>query len=169
VVKCRLCSTPSRPRSQQQQNIFFVRALLDFETDIIWQIHWLLLLYLCTLRAREATESRNRAEIYVWHEGFDDWRLAKDVTELGGAGPPPVPLIATPNDAKFLPADARPQGRSRKARWFMIGASIGLVYALSGLPPEVHRGKMLFFLRDTSWEEQVSSGWWGLLPESLPT
>jgi hypothetical protein len=29
--------------SQQQQDIFLVRALLDFETDILWQLHWLLL------------------------------------------------------------------------------------------------------------------------------
>ena len=28
---------------QQQQNIFLVRALLDLETDILWQLHWLLL------------------------------------------------------------------------------------------------------------------------------
>src|SRR6478735_7062802 len=28
--------------SQQKQNIFFVRALLDFKLDIVWQIHWLL-------------------------------------------------------------------------------------------------------------------------------
>src|SRR5438067_11678370 len=28
---------------QQQQNIFLVRALLDFETDILWQLHRLLL------------------------------------------------------------------------------------------------------------------------------
>src|ERR1700730_2172455 len=28
---------------QQQQNIFLVRAFLDLETDILWQLHWLLL------------------------------------------------------------------------------------------------------------------------------
>jgi uncharacterized protein DUF4339 len=27
-------------------------------------------------------QTRNRAEVYVWHEGFTDWRLAKDVAEL---------------------------------------------------------------------------------------
>jgi hypothetical protein len=29
--------------SQQQQDIFLVRALFDFETDILWQLHWRLL------------------------------------------------------------------------------------------------------------------------------
>src|SRR5262249_51057224 len=73
--------------------------------------------------------NRNRAEIYVWREGFDEWRLAKDVAELRGAGPPPVPLVANP-DTEFVPAEGKPQRKSRKARWFKIGAIIGLVYAL---------------------------------------
>jgi hypothetical protein len=78
-------------------------------------------------------KTHNRTEIYVWREGLDGWRLAKDVAELGGASPPPVPLIAAVDDAKFLPADAKPRRKSRKARWFKIGAIIGLVYALVGI------------------------------------
>src|SRR5262245_5871418 len=74
-------------------------------------------------------QTRNRAEVYVCREGFPDWRLAKDVAELRDAGPPPVPLVAV-RDAEFVPADAKLQRKSRKARWFKIGAIIGLVYAL---------------------------------------
>jgi GYF domain 2 len=90
-------------------------------------------------------ETRNRAEIYVWREGFDDWHLAKDIPELRGAGPPPVPLIAVP-DAEFVPAKAKPQRKSRKARWFKIGAIIGLVYALVGIAAGLPSQQNAFFL-----------------------
>ena len=39
-------------------------------------------------------QKRNPAQVYVWREGSDDWCLAKDIAELRGAGPPPVPLVA---------------------------------------------------------------------------
>jgi hypothetical protein len=77
-------------------------------------------------------KTRNRAEIYVWHERFDGWRLAKDVPELRGAVPPAVPLSAV-GDADFVPPRAKPRGKSRKVRWLKIGAIIGLVYAFVGI------------------------------------
>jgi hypothetical protein len=79
-------------------------------------------------------KTRDRAAVYVWREGFDDWRLAKDVAELAGAGPPPLPLIAARHDGQVLPApDAKAQRKPRKARWFKVGAIIGLIYAIVGI------------------------------------
>lgn len=36
---------------------------------------------------------RDPSEVYVWRDGFDDWRLASTVTELAISPPPPPPLI----------------------------------------------------------------------------
>lgn len=78
-------------------------------------------------------KSRDRAEIHVWREGFDDWRLAKDVPELRGAGSPaPVPVLAV-RHADPVPKEAKPPRKSRKVRWFKIGAIIGLAYAFVGI------------------------------------
>jgi GYF domain 2 len=90
-------------------------------------------------------DTRNRAQIYVWRDGFDGWRLAKDVPELRGAGPPPVPLVAI-RHAEPVPAAAKPQRKSRKARWFKIGAIIGLVYALIGIAAGRPSEQNAFFL-----------------------
>jgi hypothetical protein len=38
-------------------------------------------------------KTRNRAEVQVWREGFDGWRVAADVAELQAA-PPQIPLVA---------------------------------------------------------------------------
>src|SRR3954466_10622164 len=38
-------------------------------------------------------KTRDRAEVQVWREGFDDWRLAKDVAEFRAAAPL-IPLVA---------------------------------------------------------------------------
>jgi hypothetical protein len=77
-------------------------------------------------------KTRDRAQTYVWRESFDDWRLAKDVPELGGAHPPPLPLVAV-RQAHPVSADGKPQRKPRKIRWFKIGALVGLVYAFIGI------------------------------------
>ena len=91
-------------------------------------------------------KTRNRAEIYVWREGFQHWCLAKDVPDLRGADhPPPVPLVAR-RDPKFGSPEAKPHRQSRKVRWFKIGAIICLVCALVGIAAELPSQQNAFFL-----------------------
>jgi len=77
-------------------------------------------------------ESHPAPPVYVWREGFTDWRLASDVPEL--ALPPPPPQIA-PELAMEPPAApiGLPTARammSRKLIWCGIGATVGLLMAL---------------------------------------
>jgi hypothetical protein len=67
-------------------------------------------------------KTRDRAETYVWREGFDDWGLAKDVPELRGAYPPPLPVAV--RHPHSVPAEAKPQRKPRTAR---IGRGGGLL------------------------------------------
>ena len=75
--------------------------------------------------------TRNRAEVQVWREGFDDWRFASDVAELR-APPSPTPLVAI-RDPEPAPEVTKPARKSRKLRWSVIGATIGFAYSLVGI------------------------------------
>src|SRR5262249_25886824 len=80
-------------------------------------------------------ESHPAPPVYVWREGFTDWRLASDTPEW--APPPPGPQV-TPELATEPPAApiALPTARtatSRKLIWSGIGAAVGLLMALPRL------------------------------------
>ena len=90
-------------------------------------------------------EARDLETIYVWREGFEGWRLVKDVAELRDAGPPPVPLVAV-RDPEFVPTEPNPQCKSRKARWLKIGTIIGFVYSLIAIAAGLPSQQDAFFL-----------------------
>src|SRR5215813_8039096 len=70
--------------------------------------------------------------VYVWREGFAEWRLASDIPEL--ALPPPLPeVIAEPPPAAPIALPAAPAVMSRKLIWSAIGATIGLLMSLPRL------------------------------------
>ena len=70
--------------------------------------------------------------VYVWREGFTDWRLASDVPEL--ALPPPLPHAAPePPLAASIELPAARAAASRKLIWSGIGATIGLLMSLPRL------------------------------------
>jgi hypothetical protein len=81
-------------------------------------------------------ESHPAPPVYVWREGFTEWRLASDIPEL--ALPPPPPQVA-PELAAELPPPAPielPAARaaiSRKLIWSGFGATIGLLMSLPRL------------------------------------
>jgi hypothetical protein len=85
------------------------------------------------------------AHTHVWREGFDGWKLARDVPELATAlaAPPPEILAPPPPSVPTVPLgsvqpsgpDARPLEteapiKSRARRWAKYGALAGLAYAV---------------------------------------
>jgi hypothetical protein len=73
-------------------------------------------------------KTRSRAEVQVWRDGYDDWRLAKDEPEL--CVPPPIPLIAKRDPAPATtPEPLAPLRKTRKRQWTKIGAIVGGIYA----------------------------------------
>jgi hypothetical protein len=90
-------------------------------------------------------KTRDRAQTYVWREGFDNWHLVKDVPELRGIGPPPMPPVAV-HDADSVLAKEKPQRKARKVRWLKIGAIIGLVYALVCIAAGIPSQQDIFYL-----------------------
>jgi hypothetical protein len=76
-------------------------------------------------------ESHPAPPVYVWREGFTDWRLASDIPEL--ALPPPPPQAAAPPPAAPIELRATHAGTSRKLIWSGIGATIGLLMSLARL------------------------------------
>src|SRR5215813_1476527 len=70
--------------------------------------------------------------VYVWREGFAEWRLASDIPEL--ALPPPLPeVIAERPPAAPIALPAARAAMSRKLIWSAIGATIGLLMSLPRL------------------------------------
>src|SRR5262249_43670892 len=73
--------------------------------------------------------------VYVWREGFTEWRLASDIPELA-LPPPPPDVAAEPPQPPLAPQIALPTVRaavSRKLIWSAIGATIGLLMSLPRL------------------------------------
>src|SRR5882757_824600 len=89
-------------------------------------------------------KTRNRAEVRVWREGFDGWRLADDVAELRAA-PPPLPLVAI-RDPEPRPDVTESARKSRKLRWFIIGATVGFLYSLVALAAYRPAATTVFYL-----------------------
>ncbi len=82
-------------------------------------------------------------ETLVWREGMSDWLAAKDVPEIAGVLPPPVPGVNTSTPPPPPPNPTKPQPqlrsisydqekKSSKKWWFIVGGSVV--------------GLMLFFL-----------------------
>jgi hypothetical protein len=89
-------------------------------------------------------KTRNRAEVRVWREGFDGWRLADDVAELRAALPPlPLVAIRDPGPRPDVTESAR---KSRKLRWFIIGATVGFLYSLVALAADRPAATTVFYL-----------------------
>src|SRR5262245_22931072 len=80
-------------------------------------------------------ESHPAPPVYVWREGFTDWRLASDIPELALPPPPPqiAPELATEPRAAPIELPTARAATSRKLIWSAIGATIGLVMALPRL------------------------------------
>ena len=93
-------------------------------------------------------QEHDPAHTQVWREGFDGWKLAREVPELAAAlaaAPPPVappvpasaptsvPTVApsVPPAASRSPAQPQPRVKSRARRWAKWGALAGLVYAVA--------------------------------------
>ena len=89
-------------------------------------------------------KTRNRGEVQVWREGFDSWRVADEVAELRAA-PPPIPLVAV-RDPEITQEVMKPARKSRKLRWFIIGAIIGLFYSLVALAANPPAPTTVFYL-----------------------
>src|SRR5215468_10271591 len=60
--------------------------------------------------------------VYVWREGFADWQLASDVSELV-LPPPPPHAVAEPPPAAPIELSATPAVPGRKLVWSGIGAT----------------------------------------------
>jgi hypothetical protein len=81
-------------------------------------------------------ESHPAPPVYVWREGFTEWRLASDIPELALPPPPPQvgPELATePPAVAQIALPAARAATSRKLIWSGIGATIGLLMALPRL------------------------------------
>lgn len=102
-----------------------------------WMLEWYIALDgqtrgpLSTEAVLTFLKTRGRASVYVWRQGFHDWRLADEVPPFSKSAPPALrsDLLKIPRDRVSPNVDGPAQRRTLKLRFVKIGVIIGLVFS----------------------------------------